>query len=325
MTFSLALGDGAAEALAAAGHAGVRAFRDELSMGPLGDLADPDAFARRRAIYWASVLEGRPWAGLPGAEPPPDPEAALRADLDLLAEAFASGGPVDVWAGESLQDLMFLACCAAFGGPAARLRLRRPGAGEAPLSGGLAALPPARLRDAAEPHPLSSDELAGLRRFWSALTAPNAEALPALLDHDLGPPSGLAAALRARLARLPDRISGLESIEARVLSPLSADPRPVARVIGEVLAAGAAGPDLVGDLSLFHALRTLADPSLPRPLVALSGDGTIRGSEAAFTPFGAEVRAGRADRVATNGWRQSLGGLEVDAAPGEPVPRAPAP
>ncbi|MEM6743589.1 MAG: DUF1835 domain-containing protein, partial [Pseudomonadota bacterium] len=146
MAFALALGDGAADALRASGHSAVRAFRDELSVGPLSDTRDLDAFAKRRAEHWREVLAGAPWRGGRDPAPPADPLAALRADLRLLEDAAASGEPVEIWAGESLQDLMFLACFAAIAGPAAQIALRRPGGGAAPLSSGLAAQPPQSLR-----------------------------------------------------------------------------------------------------------------------------------------------------------------------------------
>ncbi|MEM6742784.1 MAG: hypothetical protein AAF676_03475, partial [Pseudomonadota bacterium] len=191
-------------------------------------------------------------------------------------------------------------------------------------SSGLAAQPPQRLRRPAPAVRLPASAVEDLRRFWHALVAPDIAPLRAFASAPPASPSGLAGAARARLKRLPDPATGLDAVEARVIAPLSAAPRPVAPALGAALADGAEGPDLVGDLSLFAALRALADPVLPRPLVALTGDGTIRGSAAGLTPFGQAVRAGRADRVAANGWRARLGGLVVDAGPGRDVPRAPA-
>ena len=328
MGFVLSLGDMSAEALRAAGHAEARGVHDEFSFGPLGDLCEPAAFFEARARYWAEILIGLP-CGVQSdeAETLADARKHLAEDAALLEEAFSSGGPVEVWATESLQELMFLACCASLARPGAALSLRRPGPGETALGSGLGSFPPETLRDAAPPHLLSGEEIEGLRRFWAALTAPTPEPLRAFAAAPPASPTGLGAAAAARLARLPHPITGLDSVETRMLTQLARlGPQPctVARIIGEALRAGRGAPDNTGDLSMHDALRRLAEPRAPHPLVILTGDGTMRGTEVVLTPFGRDVLAGRADRVSANGWRTELGGLSIDAPPGGGVPRAPA-
>ncbi|MEO0681239.1 MAG: DUF1835 domain-containing protein [Pseudomonadota bacterium] len=318
MAHVIVLGDGGAAALAAAGHGAPRAHRDELSFGPLPDLTS-EAFAPARARYWSEVLGD-------AAAHHPVHDGLLEGDVALRAEVFGAAETVQVWASESLQDCMFLAACASLARPGARLTLRRPGPGPRPPVAGIGGVAPEQLRAPAPPHPLSEAEVRGLRRFWAALTAPSVDLLRAFAAAPPPSPSGLGAAAAARLARLPHPVTGLTSVEAGLLTQiaeLGSSPPSVARVIGGAMAAGAARPDRCGDLSFHHALRELADPALPRPLAALEGDGSMRGSTVRLTDFGAEALAGRADRVATNGWRIELGGLSLRAPPGADVPRAP--
>ena len=79
---------------------------------------------------------------------------------------------------------------------------------------------------------------------------------------------------------------------------------------------------MIGDVSLFHALNKLAAPHSLVPLINLTGDGSICGSQVRLTPIGAEVLAGHLDRVALNGWSMTLGGIHVHVDPGGEVPRS---
>ncbi|MEM8797093.1 MAG: DUF1835 domain-containing protein [Pseudomonadota bacterium] len=324
---ALSLGDGAADALRAAGHANVRPIHDEFSFGPLGDLSKPEAFTDMRARYWAGVLAKAPYEKRDkGKEFLSETREFLAKDMTLLDEAFSSSGALEVWASESLQDMIFLALCATLVMPETTLILRRPGSGARPPASGIGGFSLDQLKQSAEPHALDNNALDNLRRFWHAVTAKNLEALLAFQAETRDDPSGLEKAASARLARLPHQDTGLDSVETRILSQLSRGsqhPQNVARLIGETLGANADGPDLIGDLSFYHALRRLGDLRLPSPLVTLTGDGPLRGTDIVLTPFGEEVIAGRADRIAANGWRIELGGISFDVPPGGDVPRSP--
>lgn len=192
----------------------------------------------------------------------------------------------------------------------------------------MGALSAAQLRDAPAGHPLGAAERDGLARFWAALIAPDPAPLRDFAAAPPAAPRGLGRAAVARLARLPHPVTGLDSLETRLLNELvglggGGGPVRAGQVIGAALRAGAAGPDLTGDLALLDSLHGLAAPAARVPLVALSGDGTMGGTEVSLTGAGARVHAGAADRVALNGWRSNLGGLRIDAPPGGEVPRAP--
>lgn len=266
---ALTLGDASAAALKAAGHQQVRALHDELSFGPLGDISQIDAFVEARHRYWTGVLD-RLNIRLP------DVDRYQADDKAFFNDAFAGDDPVAVWAGESLQELMFLACLATLNRHNMPMILRRAGGG-APAAG-LAARPLNYLRAPAPDHALARDEIDGLRQFWQAVSAAEARQLEAFAANPPASPSGLGAAAKARLARLPNPQTGLTSVEQRVLDQCTGQPRIVAQVIGDALDAGKNGPDNVGDISMFDALMGLAAPRASRPLVAIGGDGTMRGS-----------------------------------------------
>ncbi|MEM8837905.1 MAG: DUF1835 domain-containing protein [Pseudomonadota bacterium] len=305
----------------------MRPIHDEFSFGPLGDLSKPEAFTDMRARYWAGVLAEAPYEKRDtGKEFLSETRAFLAKDMALLDEAFSSDEPIEIWASESLQDMIFLALCATLTKPETPLILRRPGIGSRPPASGIGGFSQDQLKRPAEPHVLENDALDNLRRFWHAVTAKNLEALRAFRAEAPDDPSGLAKAASARLARLPHPYTGLDSVETRILTQLgrgSQKSQSVARLIGKTLGANADGPDLIGDLSLYFALRRLGDLRLPSPLVTLTGDGTMRGTDVALTSYGEEVLAGRADRIAANGWRLELGGISFDVPPGGEAPRAP--
>jgi hypothetical protein len=125
---------------------------------------------------------------------------------------------------------------------------------------------------AAPPPPvtLSPRDLDELRRAWSALVAPEPDALFAAARSDYEPLPSFTRALRALLLRYPEKISGVNAAELRLLER-SRGGAPAARVIGEVLGELLRGVDRCGDDWLFRRLLRLGDPSLAQPPIELSG------------------------------------------------------
>jgi hypothetical protein len=74
----------------------------------------------------------------------------------------------------------------------------------------------------------------------------------------------------------------------------------------------------VGDNWLFWRLRGLADPKLPLPAVALSGERTtIRGTEAHLTPEGERFLKAEFNFVELNGIEDWVGGVHLDSRAGD--------
>ena len=80
--------------------AGLRVLRDDLAVGPLGDVDTPPCAAR--AAFWGAV-----WPA--GLMPVPDFAADLPADAQWLAGLALQERPVTVWHGDSASEQLLLA------------------------------------------------------------------------------------------------------------------------------------------------------------------------------------------------------------------------
>ena len=211
LTHILALGGCAAAALTAAGHGPVHPIHDEFSLGPLCDVADQAMFWQGRSRYWGEVL------GIAATGPVHE---KLEADAKLLKTVFGSGAPVEIWASDSLQDLIFAAHCLAWAVPETPVTLRRPTAGSAAPIYGVGAFPPQKLGPNAPSQVLSAADVAAFSRFWQALIAPTPDLLRRFHAAALPRWPQLIRAAEVRLQRLPDPVSGLDSIETRLLEQI---------------------------------------------------------------------------------------------------------
>lgn len=322
MSCIIVLGDGAAQALSAAGvPVDPMPFRDEISVGPLhaigaaGDDAADAAFAALRGAFWSEGLAAV-GAGAPGGPPPEalPPGEAIAAQLAALRAMIRAGESVELWLEGSLQEWMLAALLARMtAGSAATLSLRLFPA-EAPR--GLACVAPGDLLKPPPALASTSENREALLAFWSALIAPDpaqfvALAAGAASDPEAAPP---AAALAARLRRLPDAATGLTHEQTLLIERMDETPRPVRRIIGDALR-DAPPPDSLGDLHLARVLLELADSSRAHPPVRLDPAGaSLWEAQAALTGFGARLKAGEADRLAADPVRLRLGGWDLPAS-----------
>ena len=147
------------------------------------------------------------------------------------------------------------------------------------------------------------------------MTAPDPVALTAFIDQVSTPFPLLRAAFEKLLWRYPDARSGINRYEARLLASTRDDGPIVARVIGcSMKACFLEESDTIGDTWHFWRLRRLADPSLPRPAVVLTGERTtIRGTEARLTPDGEQFLKGALNFVELNGIDDWVGGVHLDS------------
>ena len=110
----------------------------------------------------------------------------------------------------------------------------------------------------------------------------------------------VAPALRRLLEELPGAHDGLARTERQLLAAIAAGART--REQAFIGAAASEEAPFLGDATAFERLEELA--AGPQPLVSRNG-------ELALTAAGADVLAGRADRVALIGFDRWLGGMHL--------------
>jgi hypothetical protein len=157
----------------------------------------------------------------------------------------------------------------------------------------LASLWPART-------PVVDEQVRGARAAWDAFRAPDPRGIArAATSPDERLPF-LAPALRRLLEELPGARDGLSRTERQLLAAVAAGARTRERAFVEAAAQEEA--PFLGDDTAFERLEELArgtHPLLAEPL--------------ALTEVGTEVLAGRADRIALNGFDRWLGGVHLQA------------
>jgi hypothetical protein len=271
------------------------AWADVLHEGPVPAL-DPAGLRAVRAQFLAKLSAADP--------------AAIEAELlgrdERLAAAVAAGERVVLWFEHDLYDqlqlLQILArlpdrpvgveliCVGSFPG--------RPGfAGLGELNPDeLASLWPGRT-------PVASDHVRAARAAWDAFRAPD----PRGVENAAASPDErlpfVAPALRRLLEELPGARDGLSRTERQLLSAVAAGAG--SREHAFLAASEQEEARFLGDDTAFERLRELA--SGPHPLLT---------SELTLTDAGADVLAGRADRVALNGFDRWLGGVHLRAGNG---------
>jgi Domain of unknown function (DUF1835) len=273
------------------------AWRDVLHEGPVPALA-PAELRPVRAQVLAAMAPG------------PAAAAAVEADLfardERLGAATEAGERVVLWFEHDLYDqlqlLQILAglpdrpvgveliCVGSFPG--------RPGfAGLGELEPDeLASLWPVRT-------PVTNEHVRVARAAWDVFRATDPRGIArAARSSDERLPF-LVPALRRLLEELPGARDGLSRTERQLLAAVGAGART--REQAFVAASAAEDAPFLGDTTAFQRLDELARG--PQPLVT--------NGELALTDMGAEVLAGRADRVALNGFDRWLGGVHLQ--PGE--------
>jgi hypothetical protein len=272
-------------------------------------------------ISWRDVLHEGPVPALSAAELRPlraqflatlapvgatDIEADLRARDERLGAAVESGEPIVLWFEHDLYDqlqlLQILAglpdrplgaeliCIGSFPG-----RPSFAGLGELEPEE-LATLWPLRA-------PVTPEHVRAARAAWDVFrgTDPRAIARAAAAPHERLP--FLAAALRRLLEELPGHADGLSRTERQLLAAVAAGART--REQAFVAAAAKEEAPFLGDGIAFQRLAELGRGE--QPLM------TADAAALELTGAGADVLAGRDDRVALIGFDRWLGGLRLSA------------
>jgi hypothetical protein len=155
------------------------------------------------------------------------------------------------------------------------------------------------------------------RAAWEAVTSADPAPLLRLLSAEGSSLPLLHRSLHALLYRYPNSKSGVNAWEYQLLwYTRDVGPRAV-RVIGHTMAHDMDFPDWVGDDYLFHRLRRLGDPTLRRPLVALTGDTrSMRDTQVLLTREGNDVLDGKASALDWLGIDDWVGGVHLDSSIG---------
>jgi hypothetical protein len=190
--------------------AGLRVLRDDLAVGPLGDVDTPPCAAR--AAFWGAV-----WPA--GLTPVPDFAADLPADAQWLAGLELQDRPVTVWHGDSASEQLLLARVAsALEGSTVALIEVPCGTGNSWVQSrqAVAMHAPQALLALAKPRVVEAERRASLAAQWRAAVADD----------------GLIHRWQAGRFTAED----YQIIDAALLRHARAEPQPLARVMAEVMA-----------------------------------------------------------------------------------------
>ena len=272
-------------------------WRDVLHEGPVPAL--PAAELRPlRAAHLASMGEG-------GAA---EVEAGLRARDERMAAAVESGERVVLWFEHDLYDqLQLLQILAGLSDRPIGVELICVGSFPGrPDFHGLGELEPDELGSLWPVRaPVTNEHVRAARAGWDAFRGTDPSALARMAATPDARLPFLAAALRRLLEELPGVRDGLARTERQLLAAIAVGARTRERAFVEAAASEEA--PFLGDATAFERLDELAGG--PQPLLTA-------GPELALTAAGVDVLAGRADRVALNGFDRWLGGLHLRAEDG---------
>jgi hypothetical protein len=285
--------------------------RDVLSCGPTPASESLDAWAAVRTNYWNSI--------------PREPGEAHYPLMDVArrAQTLSAAPRINLWAGTGLSEQL----SAAFTIHLAEAGVPSPGKfwivqfdqvpGAPAEIYGLGLLNEQAMEQHPQPHELTHVELQNYRDLWAAATSP----APQLMERfsathpDASPWLRRAALLLLR--RFPDLRSGLNYWDQALLAECSTENRKAARIVGDAIARHSKECDPMGDFALFGRLMSLGRAELPQRLIEIAGSGShMRQTEVRLTPFGQDVRDGRASNYPANPIEDWAAGVKLSSREG---------
>jgi hypothetical protein len=287
--------------------------RDVLSCGPLPRSIKVAAWQRARLDFWRATL-----AHLRDFNFEPSP-------IDVLKNAERLRAPEVpcVWAATGNSDQLTISFVlhqvVAVGGdvnavhvvqfekhPESEQRVR--GTGE---------LSREQMRAHPEPRKLSTTEVAAYRDAWVAVTSNDPTAVESFSARHPDAPWYLQEAVNKVMRRYPDRASGLNYWDRRLLSEVQGNGPKVAGVLGHMTEVMFLDGDLVGDLYIASRMLGLSASSLPKPLLHFTGSRHQVGrGDITLTEFGEQVRSGAASSYPVNPIDDWAGGVHLSSANG---------
>jgi len=281
---------------------------DILSCGPIPRFQDA---AQWRAVRLAYLRQLQPdgWYEHPAAQ-----AFDLLNNLDRLR----GDAPIHIWAGIGTEDQLLIAFVIDLmhhvGADVDKVQVVQfESLSNGRRATGLGLLNPQQFRMHPEPRALTLAECNSYRAAWAALCSETPELLAALP----GQPSHLGNAVHHIFRRYPDKSSGLNYWDRRLLENVARRGPVAARIIGHTIADDTDDADMVGDRYLFWRLHRMAEGQCRAPLVHVSGTTTqLRGTEVTLFPLGAAVLAGQSSWYPANPIHDWIGGVELSSAKG---------
>lgn len=287
--------------------------RDVLSCGPLPRSIKVAAWQKARLDFWRATL-----AHLRDFNFEPSP-------IDLLKNADRLRGPdvPCVWAATGNSDQLTISFVlhqvAALGGdvngvhvvqfeklPNTDQRVR--GTGE---------LSPEEMTVHPEPRKLSPAEVSAYRDAWVAVTSNEPSAVESFSQRHPDAAWYLHEAVSKVLRRYPDRATGINFWDRRLLKEVQGKGPKVGSVLAHIIEAMFEDGDLVGDLYMASRLLAMSASSLPRPLLNFNGSRQqVPRAEVTLTEFGAQVLKGEASAYPVNPIDDWAGGVHLSSANG---------
>jgi hypothetical protein len=288
--------------------------RDVLTCGPLPRCVKVSVWQKARLDFWRRALAYR--RNFDFEQSP----------IDLLKHAQRLQGPdvPCVWAATGNSDQLTISfvlhLVAMAGGNVARVHvvqfekhaesgLRVRGTGELALDA---------IRAHREPRTLSPTELAAYRDAWVAVTSSEPSAVASFAMRHPNAPWYLQDAVSKVLRRYPDRATGLNFWDRRLLQDAHSEGPTAAGVIAHTIEAMFEDGDLVGDLYTFSRMLGMGSSALPQPLLNINGSRQlIARTEVTLTEFGAQVLSGAASSYPVNPIDDWAGGVHLSSAKGD--------
>jgi Domain of unknown function (DUF1835) len=287
--------------------------RDVLCCGPLPRTIKVAAWQKARLDFWRTTL-----SHLRDFNFEPSP-------IDLLKNADRLRGPdfPCVWAATGNSDQLTISFVlhqvAAAGGdvngvhvvqfekhPLSEQRVR--GTGE---------LSPEQMREHPQPRKLSAAEVSAYRDAWVAVTSSDASAIESFSARHPHAPWYLHEAVSKVLRRYPDRATGLNFWDRRLLLEVQSKGPKAGSVLAHLIEVMFDDGDLVGDLYVASRMLAMSNGSLPRPVLNFEGSRQhVRRAEVTLTEFGEQVLSGAASSYPVNPIDEWAGGVHLSSASG---------
>jgi hypothetical protein len=168
-----------------------------------------------------------------------------------------------------------------------------------------------------EPRKLTAPEVAAYRDAWVAVTSNDPAPVESFTARHPEAPWYLKDAVSKVLRRYPDRASGLNYWDRRLLHECRERGPRVASVLAHVIEAMFNDGDLVGDLYIASRMLGMSASSLPRPLLQFIGSRHQVGrGEVTLTEFGEQVLRGAEPAYPVNPIDDWAGGVHLSSANG---------
>jgi len=182
---------------------------------------------------------------------------------------------------------------------------------------GTGELSPEQMRAHPEPRKLTPTEVSAYRDAWVAVTSNDPAAVETFSARHPDAPWYLKDAVDKVMRRYPDRASGLNYWDRRLLLEVKERGPRVASILGHIVEAMFLDGDLVGDLYIASRMLGMSAGSLPQPLLRFSGSRQQAGrGEATLTEFGEQVVSGMASAYPANPIDDWAGGVHLSTANG---------